>query len=190
MRLVIRLDFASPSRENWREMVAEGSSTIESVATVGGKLIVTYTEDVRSRVRVFEADGTFVRDVDLPGAGTTVGFTARWSRSESFFYFSSFNHAPTIYRYDPATGERDVWWRQQGVPDLAQFELRQVWYPSKDGTRIPMYLFHKRGLALDSARPTMLTGYGGFNLSVPPLYSTMAVVLAAAVGVLSASRRR
>jgi prolyl oligopeptidase len=105
--------------------------------------------------------------------------------SESFFFFSSFNHAPTKYRYDLATGDRDVWWRLQSAPNLAQFELRQVWYPSKDGTRIPMYLFHKRGLALDSARPTLLTGYGGFNLSVSPMYSTMAVVWAEAGGVFA-----
>ncbi len=189
-RRVIRVEFANPSRENWREIIPEGPSTIESVATVGGKLMVTYTEDVRSRVRVFEPDGTFVRDVELPGAGTTVGFTGRWSRSESFFYFSSFDHGPTIYRYDPATGERDVWWRQQGVPDLAQFELRQVWYPSKDGTRIPMYLFHKRGLALDSARPTLLTGYGGYNVSMPPVYSPMATVWAEAGGVFASANIR
>ena len=189
-RRVIRVEFANPSRDNWREIIPEGPSTIESVATVGGKLIVTYTEDVRSRVRVFDPDGSFLRDVELPGAGTTAGFTGRWSRSESFFYFSSFDHAPTIYRYDPATGARDVWWRQQGVPDLAKFELRQVWYPSKDGTRIPMYPFHKRGLALDSARPTLLSGYGGYNLSMPPLYSTMAVVWAEAGGVFASANIR
>ncbi len=171
-RRVIRVEFANPSRDNWREIIPEGPSTIESFSTVGGKLIATYTEDVHSRVRVFEPDGTFVRDVELPCAGTLVQFTGRWDRTESFFYFTSFDHAPTIYRYDTDTGEREVWWRQQGIPDLAQFELRQVWYPSKDGTRIPMYLFYKRGVALDSARPTLLTGYGGYNLCLSPVYST------------------
>jgi prolyl oligopeptidase len=189
-RRVIRVEFANPSRENWREIIPEGQSTIESVATVGGKLVVVSLEEVRSRVRVFEPDGTFVRDVELPGAGTAAGFTGRWERSESFFYFSSFNHAPTIYRYDLATGEREVWWRQQNVPDLTQFELQQVWYPSKDGTRIPMYLFHKRGLALDSARPTLLTGYGGYNVSMPPVYSTMATVWAEAGGVFASANIR
>ncbi|HEY6298379.1 MAG TPA: prolyl oligopeptidase family serine peptidase [Candidatus Binatus sp.] len=189
-RRVIRVEFANPSRENWREIIPEGPATIESVATVGGKLVVASLEEVRSRVRVFEPDGTFVREVELPGAGTAAGFTGRWERSESFFYFSSFDHAPTIYRYDLATGERDVWWRQQNIPDLAQFELRQVWYPSKDGTRIPMYLFHKRGLVLDSARPTLLTGYGGYNLSMLPAYSTMAMVWAEAGGVFASANIR
>ncbi len=189
-RRVIRVEFANPSRENWREIIPEGPSTIESMATVGGKLVVAYMEDVHSRVRVFEADGTFVREVELPGPGIAAGFTGRWERTESFFYFSSFNHAPTIYRYDLGTGERDVWWQEEGVPDLAQFELRQVWYPSKDGTSIPMYLFHKRGLALDSARPTLLTGYGGYNLSLSPVYSTMAVEWAEAGGVFASANLR
>jgi prolyl oligopeptidase len=189
-RRVIRVEFANPSRDNWREIIPEGPSTIESMATVGGKLVLTYMEDVHSRVRVFEPDGTFVREVELPGPGIAAGFTGRWERTESFFYFSSFNHAPTIYRYDLGTGERDVWWREEGVPDLAQFELRQVWYPSKDGTRIPMYLFHKRGLELDSARPTLLTGYGGYNLSLSPVYSTMAVVWGEAGGVFASANLR
>jgi prolyl oligopeptidase len=128
--------------------------------------------------------------VELPCAGTLVQFTGRWDRTESFFYFTSFDHAPTIYRYDTDTGDREVWWRQQGVPDLAQFEMRQVLYPSKDGTQIPMYLFHKHGLELDSARPTLLTGYGGYNLSLSPVYSTMAVVWAEAGGVFASANLR
>src|SRR5579862_731095 len=189
-RRVIRIEFANPSRDNWREIIPESPWTIESFSTVGGKLIATYTEDVHSRVRVFEPDGTFVREVELPCAGTLVQFTGRWDRNESFFYFTSFDHAPTIYRYNTDTGEREVWWRQQGVPDLAQFELRQVWYPSKDGTRIPMYLFHKRGIGLDSARPTLLTGYGGYNLSPFPVYSSMAVLWAEAGGVFASANIR
>ena len=189
-RRVIRIEFANPSRDNWREIIPEAPWTIESFSAVGGKLIATYTEDVHSRVRVFEPDGTFVREVELPCAGTLVQFTGRWDRTESFFYFTSFDHAPTIYRYDTDTGEREVWWRQPSVPDLAQFELRQVWYPSKDGTMLPMYLFHRRGLALDSARPTLLTGYGGYNLSPFPVYSTMAVVWAEAGGVFASANLR
>jgi prolyl oligopeptidase len=189
-RRVIRVEVANSSRDDWREIIPEGPSTIEGMAIVGGKLVVIYLEDVRSRVRVFEPDGTFMRELELPGPGIAAGFTGRWERTESFFYFSSFNHAPTIYRCDLGTGARDVWWRQQGVPDLAQFELRQVWYPSKDGTRIPMYLFHKRGLALDSARPTLLTGYGGYNISIPPVYSTLAVIWAEAGGVFASANIR
>ncbi len=145
---------------------------------------------MHSRARVFEPDGTFVREVELPCAGTLVQFTGRWDRTESFFYFTSFDHAPTIYRYDTDTGEREVWWRQQGVPDLEQFILRQVWYSSKDGTRIPMYLFHKRGVALDSARPTLLTGYGGYNLCPFPVYSPMAVLWAEAGGIFASANIR
>jgi prolyl oligopeptidase len=189
-RRVIRIDLANPSRDDWREVIPEGASTIEGIASVGGKLVVVYLEEVRSRVRVFEPDGTFVREVQLPGPGMVAGFTGRWSRGESFFYFSSFDHGPAIYRYDLQTGDRDIWWRQQNVPDPDRFELRQIWYSSKDGTRIPMYLFHKRGVKLDGTRPTLLTGYGGYNLSLPPVYSPMAIVWAEAGGVFASANLR
>jgi prolyl oligopeptidase len=184
-RRVLRIEFANPSRDAWREIIAEGSSRIESVATIGGKLIVTYIENVRSRVRVFEPDGTWVRDIELPGAGTAGGFSGRWERSESFFFYTSFDHVPTIYRYDLATGAREVWWRHEPAPDLSQFELRQVWYSSKDGTRVPMYLFHRRGLVLDGARPTLLGGYGGYDISPLPAYSSMSLAWAEAGGVVA-----
>ncbi len=189
-RRVIRSEFANPSRENWREIIPEGRSTIESVATVGGKLVVTYMEDAKSRVRIFEPDGTFVREVELPGAGTVGAFKGRWLSSESFFYFSATNHAPTIYRYDLATGARQVWWREQGAPDLSKFELKQVWYESKDGTKIPMYLSHKRGIALDGERPTSLCGYGAFSHCATPEYSAMDVVWMEAGGVCALANIR
>ena len=98
-RRVFRVEFARPTRDNWREIIPEGSSTIQSVATVGGKVVVTDMEDAKTRVRIFEPDGAFVREVELPGPGTVTGLTGRWQRSESFFHFSSTNHAPTIYPY-------------------------------------------------------------------------------------------
>ncbi len=189
-RRVLRVEFANPSRDAWREIIPEGPSTIESVATVGGKLVVTYIEDVRTRVRVFEPDGTYLHDIEMPGAGTAAGFWGRWERSETFYAFSSFSRPPAIYRYDLATRARHVWWRHEGAIDPDQFETRQVWYASKDGTRIPMYLFHRRGLALDGARPTLLTGYGGYNLSPLPSYSSMAIGWAEAGGVFALANLR
>ena len=189
-RRVFRVDLANPSRDNWREIVPERPSMIHGLATVGGKLVVIYVEDVRSRIRIYEPDGTFVRELNLPGPGNVAGFAGRWSRDESFFDFSSFDHAPTEYRYDMKTGSREVWWEQKNVPDLSQFELRQVWYSSKDGTRIPMYLFHKRGLKLDGNRPTLLYGYGGYNVSLLPAYSPVTALWAEAGGVFAYANLR
>ena len=189
-RRVFRVDLANPSGEHWREIIPEGSSVIEGLAVAGRKLVIVCLEDVRSRVRIYEADGTFVRDLELPGQGTVAGFTGRWSRHESFFYYTSYDHAPTIYRYDMESGRRETWWQQQNLPDLAQFEVQQVWYSSKDGTRIPMYLFHKRGLKLDGTQPTLLLGYGGYNVSLLPGYSSVAALWAAAGGVFASANLR
>ncbi len=190
-RRVMRMDLASPSLEASREIVPEGAARIESVSTVGARIAVNYLENVRSRIRIFEADGTPVREVELPGAGTASRLFGRWDRTESFFAFSSFNHAPAIYRYDVATDECSVWW-QFDAPNahLDQYETRQIWYGSKDGTRIPMYLFHRRGLELDGARPVLLTGYGGFNLSLPAAYSPSALMWAESDGVFAQANLR
>lgn len=190
-RRVMRVDLANPSVDAWREIVPEGDTRIESVSAIGGKIAVNYLENVRSRIRIFESDGSPLREVDLPGAGTASGLSGRWERSESFFAFTSFNHAPSIYRYDVATGERSVWW-QFDAPNahLDQYETRQVWYASKDGTRIPMYLFHRRGLGLDGSRPVLLTGYGGFGLSLHAAYSPSALMWAESGGVFAQANLR
>jgi prolyl oligopeptidase len=190
-RRVIKVDLASPSLEASREIVPEGDARIESVSTIGGRIAVNYLENVRSRIRIFEADGTPVRELELPGAGTATGLSGRWDRTEGFFAFTSFDHAPTIYRYDVATDDRGGWW-QFDAPNahLDQYETRQIWYASKDGTRIPMYLFHRRGLELDGARPVLLTGYGGFNLSLPAAYSPSALMWAESGGVFAQANLR
>ena len=188
---VMRAGLKNPSRDSWREIISEGSLCAVSIAAAGGKLIVSYLEDAHYRLKVFDPDGTYLRDVELPGAGWAANFTGRWERTEAFFYFSSFNHAPAIYRYDLGTGARDLWWHHKGGGlDDDRFEMRQVWYASKDGTRVPMYLFHRRGLELDRARPTLLTGYGGFNAGVAPYYYPPAVLWADAGGVFVSANLR
>jgi prolyl oligopeptidase len=190
-RRVMRVDLANPSLDASREIVPERDARIESASTVGGRIAVNYLENVRSRICIFEADGTPTRELELPGAGTASGLSGRWDRAESFFAFTSFNHAPAIYRYDVATNDRSVWW-QFDAPNanLEQYETRQVWYASKDGTRIPMYLFHRRGLELDGARPVLLTGYGGFNLSLHAAYSPSALMWAESGGVFAQANLR
>ncbi len=187
---VMRVDLNNPDRAAWREIIPEGPECIQSVSAIGGKLLVTYLENVRSRVRVFEPDGTWLRDIELPGAGTTSPPSGRWQHNAAFFSFASFNIAPTIYRYEVATGALQIWWRGDVPADLGQFEVNQVWYSSKDGTRVPMYLLHRQDIELDGTRPTLLAGYGGFNMSYTPFYWPQALAWAESGGIFALANLR
>ncbi len=187
---VIRVDLNNPRRSAWDEIIPEGPAPMQSLSAVGGKLLVTYLENVRSRVCVFESDGTYARDIDLPGSGTAGPLSGNWENSEAFFSFASFNIPPTIYRYDVPSGALSAWWRTDVPADFASFDFHQVWYASKDGTRVPMYLFHRRGVGLDGAQPTLLVGYGGFNESYSPFYWPQALAWAEAGGVFAVANLR
>jgi prolyl oligopeptidase len=187
---VLRVDLANPATDAWHEIIPEGGAVIESLSAIGGKLVVTTLEDVRPRVRVYEPDGKFVREVQMPGRGTVGWPAGRWERSEAFVHFSAFNVAPTILRCDVETGASESWWREQTNVDLERFEQQQVWFNSRDGTRVPMFLFHRRGLALDGSNPTLLGGYGGFRLSMTAGYSPFAIAWAEAGGVCAFANLR
>ncbi len=187
---VLRVDLKSPSREKWQEIIPESTTSIRYFAAIGGKLFATYLHDVHSRVRVFEPDGTLLRDLEVPDTGTVYWFWGRWDGRSAFFQFSSFDHAPSIYRYEVASDTLQIWWSAHVPANLDQFEVPQVWFRSKDGTRVPMFLFHRRDLELDGARPTLLTGYGGFNLSITPYYWPLAVAWVEAGGVVAFANLR
>jgi prolyl oligopeptidase len=187
---VLRVDLNNPGRAAWREIIPESDAPMQSLSAIGGKLLVTYLENVRSRVSVFEPDGTFVRHIELPGPGTAGPLSGNWEHSETFFSFASFNIPQTIYRYDVSSGALGTWWREDVSADFGAFEFHQVWYPSKDGTRIPMFLFHRRGVDLDCAQPTLLVGYGGFNESYSPFYWPQALAWVEAGGVFAVANLR
>jgi prolyl oligopeptidase len=136
-RRVIRVEFPSPSRENWREIIPEGPSTIQGVATVGGKLVVSYLEEVRTRIRVFEPMEPLCAKSSCRVPTSPRGSPGDGNATNRFSSSAPLIMLRPLHRYDLATGDRDVWWRLQSASNLAQFKLRQVWYPSKDGTRIP-----------------------------------------------------
>lgn len=182
---ILAVDLANPAREQWREIVPADRAAIQGFSPAGGRLFVEYLENVHSRVKVFDPDGNYLRDLPLPGIGSSSGPSGRWEKSETFFYFSSFHTPGTIYRYDIATDRREVWAETQIPVDTEALEVKQVWYASKDGTKIPMFLVHKKGLKLDGARPTLLTGYGGFNASQTPFFSSIAALLAERGGVFA-----
>jgi prolyl oligopeptidase len=161
----------APQRERWREIIPEGAATITGISLVGGKLWVRYLDSVVARVKGFDLRGRPFREIESPGLGTLSGLGGDWDRDEGFFSFSSYNAPTTVYRYSVARNVRSVFWRQNVPFDGSAYEVRQVWFRSKDGTRVPMFLAYRKGLALDGTNPVYLTAYGGFNISQMPGFS-------------------
>jgi prolyl oligopeptidase len=174
---VVEIDPAHPDEKSWREILPERPEPLDNTSTVGGRLFATYMKDVTHRVYVFDLTGKLEREVKLPTLGQVGGFGGRNTDRETFYTFSSFTYPPTTFKYDIATGGSTVY-RKARVPfDPDQFETRQVFYPSKDGTRVPMFIVLKKGLKLDGQRPTLLYAYGGFNISTGPGFNPLLVSL-------------
>jgi prolyl oligopeptidase len=182
---VLEADLGNSARENWREIVPESDAAIESFSLAGGKLFVKYTRDASSQVKVFDANGVHVRDVELPTMGSVNDFSARWTSKEAFYEFTSFPIPQRIYRYDTDTGIQSVWAETQVPIHGERLEVKQVWYSSKDKTRIPMFLMYRKVTRLDGNNPTLLTGYGGFNLNETPHFSASVALWAEQGGVFA-----
>lgn len=173
---VIAIDTQNPQPESWKELIAEAPETMQSVSVVNNQFVVNYLKDARTQVKLFQLDGKFDREVTFPGIGTATGFKGKRQDSDTFYSFTSFTTPTTIYRYDLKTGKSSVF-RQPKVgfkPGL--YETKQVFYTSKDGTKVPMFISHKKGLKLDGNNPTVLYGYGGFNISLTPTFSVSNLV--------------
>jgi prolyl oligopeptidase len=173
---VFSADLARPQREHWREFVPESDVHLEAIAAAGSKLVCQYTHNASSELKVFATDGKLQSSIALPSLGSASSLTGRWESSELFYSFESYNAAPAIFRYNVASAKSEVWARHDVPFDAASMEIEQVWYKSKDKTRIPMFLFHKKGLKLDGANPVLLTGYGGFDVSETPYYWPLALL--------------
>jgi prolyl oligopeptidase len=170
---LIAVDLRDPRPESWKEIIPEAGPTLLDTTRVGDRFIASYLKDASAQVRVFDLDGKPLRDVELPGIGSVSGFQGRPEDTETFYQFSSFSTPASTYRYDLATGRSTLLFRPEVDFDPARFEVKQVFFPSRDGTRIPMFLAYKKGLKLDGNNPTLLTGYGGFNVPQYPTYSSM-----------------
>jgi prolyl oligopeptidase len=159
-------------------VLAERAEPLESATTAGGKLFATYLKDVTTRAYVHGLDGALENEIVLPGPGSAGGFSGPRDATFVFYTFNSLNVPPTIYRYDIAARASAVF-RAPRVPgyDASEFETKQVFYPSKDGTRIPMFLVYRKGLELDGNNPTLLYGYGGFNIVLSPTFSAARIAL-------------
>ena len=165
---LIAIDARKPERAQWREIVPESKDVIVDASLVGGRFVVEYLHDAYSLVRVYERDGRDGRDVKLPGIGSVDGFEGRFDDPETFYAWSSFNAPTTIYRYDVASGESTLFKQAKVDFNPDDYVVEQVFYRSKDGTRVPMFLAHRKGISQDGNNPTLLYGYGGFNLAQTP----------------------
>jgi prolyl oligopeptidase len=173
---ILAVDLNNPAREHWREVIPTSDAVLQGFSLVGGKLFVSFLQNVISRIKVYELDGQYVREISFPAIGSVGGVSGRWGSNEAFFSFSSFHIPTTIYRYDVAKGTQEVWARLPVPINTENVEVKQVWYESKDKTKIPMFLVHTKGIKLDGSHPAFLTGYGGFNVSRTPGFSSLAAL--------------
>jgi prolyl oligopeptidase len=167
---VFIVDAANPKRENWKEIIPQSDAVLQNLSVVGGKLFGQYEQNASSKLKLFELDGKLLGDIALPAIGTAAGFGGRWDRNELFYGFQSFTIPASVYQVDLASRESTLWDRVHAPIDPSQYQSKQVWFTSKDGTKVPMFLFHKKGITLDGKNPTLLTGYGGFNITQTPSF--------------------
>ncbi len=165
---LIAIDVRRPEREDWKEIVPQAKDSLRAVGLVGNLFVAHYLKDAKTQVKLYEPDGTFVREVGFPGIGTASGFGGRRSDTETFYTFSSYATPPSIYRYDLVTGKSTLFRRDKAKVNPEDYEVRQVFYTSKDGTKVPMFITAKKGVKLDGSNPTLLYGYGGFDIPITP----------------------
>ena len=175
---VFLFDPAHPEESNWKDVLPEKTEPLQGVGTAGGKLFATYLKDVKTQAYVYTLDGKLENEIVFPDLGTAGGFGGNSDDKFVFYTFSSFNYPPTIFMYDIATRKSKVF-RSPEIPGFkaADYETRQVFYTSKDGTKVPMFIVYKKGLKLDGQNPTLLYGYGGFNIVQSPSFSSLRMAL-------------
>jgi prolyl oligopeptidase len=173
---VIAIDTRHPERTNWKTIIPQVADKLESSSVVNNSFFLGYLKDARTEVRVHDLNGAFLRNVDLPGIGTAGGFGGKRNDKETFYSFTSFTTPATVYRYDPQAGQSTIFRQPKVDFDPTRYETKQVFYASKDGTRVPMFLTYKKGIKLEGQNPTLLYAYGGFDISLTPNFSVPNVV--------------
>ena len=187
---VIAIDTRTPDKKNWKTVIPEAKDKLGGVSHVGGQFVCNYLQDVKTVVKCYTLDGAHVRDVTLPGIGTAAGFGGKSTDTETFYTFTSFNRAGEIYKYDLLTGKSTLFRQPQVKFTPDDYEVKQVKYKSKDGTEIPLFICHKKGIKLDGTNPTLLYGYGGFNISLTPAFSVSRLQWMEMGGVLAVANLR
>ncbi len=187
---VIEVHLSNPARDQWREIIPEMTDTLENARILNRQILGSYLKDAHSDIRIFDLNGSFIRDLELPGTGTAGGFSGKQIDEETFYHFTSYTSPVIIYRLDLNTGKSTIVWKPKLLFDPNQFETRQVFFVSKDGTRVPMFISHRKGLALDENNKTYLYGYGGFNISMTPAFSVAMLVWMEMGGVFALANLR
>ena len=170
-KCILTIDINNPAEANWTTIIPEAEEAMQSAGMVGDYIVVSYLKDAKTQVKLFNLAGEFVREVSFPGIGTASGFGGRRSHKETFYSFASFNRPASVYRYDLASGKSELIRQPKVSFDPEDYVVKQVFYTSKDGTRVPMFIAYKQGLELNGKNPTLLYGYGGFNISLTPGFS-------------------
>src|SRR5690606_27499449 len=167
---VVTVDAADPSPENWVDFIPETQHVLNA-SSGGGYFFAEYMVDAISKVYQYDYEGKMIREVKLPGVGTAGGFGGKKKDKEFYFSFTNYNTPGSSYKYDVDRGEYELYWKPKIDFDPADYESKQIFYTSKDGTKVPMIITHKKGLELNGKNPTILYGYGGFNISLTPSFS-------------------
>jgi prolyl oligopeptidase len=187
---VVEIDLQNPDRKSWKEIIPQSTDTLESAGILNHQIIATYLKDAHSAVKIFELDGRFVQDVQLPGTGTIGGFSGKQSDTETYFAFTSFATPTQIYRYDLLNKESSLLWAPKLNFNTHDYQTNQVFCRSKDGTQVPMFIVHKKGIERNGLNKTYLYGYGGFNISLTPAFSVSALVWMELGGVYAVANLR
>jgi len=174
---VVLVDPKKPAKDNWAAVIPEKAEVLSGAAAAGGQLFCTYLKDANTKVFQHDLAGNPVREIALPALGTAGGFYGKRDEKVLFYVYTSFTFPPSIYKYDIASGGSELFRRAAVKFNPEDYETRQVFYPSKDGTRVPMFLVFRKGLKQDGRNPVLLTGYGGFNISELPGFSPARIVL-------------
>jgi prolyl oligopeptidase len=187
---IIKIDSRKPQETDWVELVPEKENVLQSASLAGGKIVLDYLKDAHSQVEVYNYDGTFDYVLELPGLGTSDASSGKKNEMEAFYNFSSFNTPGEVYRYDFSTKTSSLYYRPEVKFNPQDFQVDQVFYTSKDGTKIPMFLFYKKGMELNGKNPTLLYGYGGFNISLTPAFSVPRLFFVENGGILAVANLR
>ncbi|MEX2300284.1 MAG: prolyl oligopeptidase family serine peptidase [Bryobacterales bacterium] len=187
---LIAIDVTRPERENWAEIIAESEDTLVRANFVGNLFLATYLKDARTLVKVHAMDGKFIREVEFGTLATATGFFGKRGDTETFYSLTGFALPPTLYHYDIITGESTEFRKPKVAFDSNDYVTTQIFYNSKDGTRVPMFISHKKGVTPNGENPALLYGYGGFNISTPPRFSTAWLAWMEMGGVLAAANLR
>lgn len=187
---VVAIDLSKPEPAAWKDVIPQAAELLDSANIVGEQVIAEYLKDARSQVKVYDLEGKFVRDIELPGLCSAGGFGGKRSDTETFYSVSSFATPSSTYRLDLKTGKSSLFRSSEVKFKPEHYEVKQIFYTSKDGTKVPMFLAHKKGLKLDGNNPTLLYGYGGFNIPLTPAFSVSRLVWMEMGGVLAVANLR